>query len=201
MPCCVMLLKWVKTKSVTKRCAWANASAAETQYHDEEWGVPIHDDRLLFESLILESAQSGLSWTTILNKREGYRKAFDNFDVQKVAQYSEAKIQTLLQDASIVRNKLKINATVNNALRIIEIQAEYGSFDAYLWSFVDGKPINKQWRAHTNVPSTSVISDAMSKSLKQKGFKFIGSTTCYAFMQAVGMVNDHVVSCFRQPQL
>ena len=121
--------------------------------------------------------------------------------MQKVAQYSEAKIQTLLQDASIVRNKLKINATVNNAQRIIEIQAEYGSFDAYLWSFVDGKPINKQWRAHTNVPSTSVISDAMSKSLKQKGFKFIGSTTCYAFMQAVGMVNDHVVSCFRQPQL
>ena len=200
MPCCVMLLKWMKTKNVTKRCAWANTSAAETQYHDEEWGVSIHNDRLLFESLILESAQSGLSWATILNKREGYRKAFDNFDMQKVAQYSEAKIQTLLQDASIVRNKLKIKATVNNAQCVINIQAEYGSFDTYLWSFVDGKPTNKQWRAHTNVPRTSVISDAMSKSLKQKGFKFIGSTTCYAFMQAVGMVNDHVVSCFRQPQ-
>ena len=144
MPCCVMLLKWVKTKNVTKRFAWANTSAAETQYHDEEWGVSIHDDRLLFELLILESAQSGLSWATILNKREGYRKAFDNFDVQKVAQYSEAKIQTLLQDASIVRNKLKIKATVENAQCVIHIQAEYGSFDTYLWSFVNGKPINKQ---------------------------------------------------------
>lgn len=182
------------------RCSWANASPAETQYHDTEWGVPVHDDRLLFECLTLESAQSGLSWATILNKREGYRKAFDHFDVQKVAAYSETKFQTLLHDASIVRHKLKINATINNAQRIIEIQAEHGSFDAYIWSFVNGQTINNQWRAHTNVPSRTAISDTMSKSPKQKGFKFIGSTTCYAFMQAVGMVNDHMASCFRHTQ-
>ena len=148
----------------------------------------------------MESAQSGLSWATILNKREGYRKAFDDFDVQKIARYSEAKIQTLLQDTGIVRNRLKVNATVTNAQRVIDIQAEYGSFDAYIWAFVDGKTINKQWRQHANIPSSTPISDSMSKSLKQKGFKFIGSTTCYAFMQAVGMVNDHVVSCFRHSQ-
>ncbi len=190
---CEMLMKFL----MIKRCAWANASAIEMQYHDEEWGVPVHDDTKLFEALILESAQSGLSWATILNKRQGYRKAFDDFDIQKIAMYSENKIQTLLQDASIVRNRLKINATISNAKRVIEIQTEYGSFDAYLWSFVDGKPINKQWRQHSNVPSSTPLSNIMSKALKQKGFKLIGSTTCYAFMQAVGMVNDHVTSCFR----
>ncbi|PCI53595.1 MAG: DNA-3-methyladenine glycosylase I [Methylophilaceae bacterium] len=182
------------------RCEWANASALEAQYHDEEWGMPLHDDRLLFESLILESAQSGLSWATILRKREGYRQAFDHFDVQKVSKYSEEKIQTLLQNPAIVRNKLKVNATVINAQRIIAIQAEYGSFNQYIWSFVSGKPINKQWEALSDVPATTAESEAMSKALKQKGFKFIGPTTCYAFMQAIGMVNDHVVSCFRHSE-
>lgn len=182
------------------RCEWANASVLEAQYHDEEWGVPLHDDRFLFESLILESAQSGLSWATILRKREGYRLAFDHFDIQKVSKYSAEKIQTLLQNPAIVRNKLKVNATVINAQQIIAIQAEYGSFNQYIWSFVDGKPINKQWETLSDVPATTAESETMSKALKQKGFKFIGPTTCYAFMQAVGMVNDHVVSCFRHSE-
>lgn len=159
--------------------------------------MPVHDDRLLFESLILESAQSGLSWSTILKKREGYRKAFDNFDVHKISAYSEAKIQALLQDKSIVRNKLKIRATINNAKCVIGMQAEHGSFDAYIWSFVNGEPIKNKWQQRTDVPTTTLASDMMSKSLKKNGFKFIGSTTCYAFMQAIGMVNDHFVSCFR----
>jgi len=199
-PCYEMHLKLLKTKVVTKRCAWANASVAEAEYHDVEWGVPVHEDRQLFEALTLESAQSGLSWSTILNKREGFRKAFDHFDVQKVSAYTEAKTQALLQDAGIVRHKLKINATINNAQRVLEIQAEYGSFDTYIWSFVDGKPINNKWQQHTDIPATTPISDAISDNLKQKGFKFIGSTTCYAFMQAIGMVNDHVTSCFRKSQ-
>ncbi|MFV1921440.1 MAG: DNA-3-methyladenine glycosylase I [Methylotenera sp.] len=185
---------------MTNRCEWANGSSAETQYHDEEWGVPLHDDRLLFEFLILEGAQAGLSWSTILNKRANYRKAFDNFDIQKVACYSSTKIEELLQDKGIVRNKLKINATVNNAQRVLEIQAEYGSFDAYIWSFVEGSPIKNQWQRHADIPSNTPMSDQMSKSLKQKGFKFIGTTICYAFMQATGMVNDHVISCFRHSE-
>ncbi len=178
------------------RCDWANASPAEAKYHDEEWGLPCHDDRLLFETLTLEGAQAGLSWATILNKREGYRKAFANFEIAIVASYSEAKMAALLQDSSIVRHKQKISATINNAQRILAIQAEYGSFDHYIWSFVNGVTINHKWQTLADVPSTSPESDAMSKSLKKNGFKFIGSTTCYAFMQAVGMVNDHVVSCF-----
>lgn len=178
------------------RCEWANASPLEAQYHDEEWGVPIHDDHLLFEALTLEGAQAGLSWATILNKREGYRQAFDNFDSQKVSQFSEDKIQALLQNPAIIRNKLKVNATVINAQRIIAMQAEHGSFDAYIWSFVGGKPIDNHRQQLSEIPSSTEKSDAMSKSLKKNGFKFIGSTTCYAFMQAVGMVNDHVVSCF-----
>jgi len=182
------------------RCEWANASPAETKYHDEEWGVPVHDDRQLFESLTLESAQAGLSWATILNKREGYRKAFDHFDIHTVAAYSQEKIQALLQDTGIVRNKLKINATINNAQCVIDMQAEYGSFDAYIWSFIDGQPVENKWQQHADVPATSTISDAMSKGLKQKGFKFIGSTTCYAFMQAIGMVNDHEAACFRHAE-
>jgi len=184
----------------TQRCKWANTSPAETQYHDEEWGVPLHDDRLLFEFLILEGAQAGLSWSTILNKREAYRQAFDHFEIEKVARYSEEKIQALLQNKGIVRNKLKINAAVNNARRVIEVQAEYGSFDAYIWSFVEGKPIKNQWQTQADVPANTAISEAMSKSLKQKGFKFVGSTICYAFMQATGMVNDHEVSCFRHSE-
>lgn len=184
----------------THRCEWANASEIEAKYHDEEWGVPIHDDQMLFEALTLESAQAGLSWSTILNKRQGYRRAFDNFDIETVANYSTAKILALLEDKGIIRNKLKINATVNNAQRILVIQAEYGSLDAFIWSFVNGKPINKKYQQLTDIPSKSVESDIMSKALKKNGFKFIGSTTCYAFMQAVGMVNDHLVTCFRHSE-
>ncbi len=185
---------------MTTRCAWANGSPLEIHYHDTEWGVPIHDDRLLFEALTLEGAQAGLSWATILKKREGYRLAFDDFDIEKVAQYSSEKIELLLQNPAIIRNKLKVNATVINAQRILAIQAEYGSFDTYIWSFVDGKQINNLWQQHTDIPAISTQSDAMSKSLKKHGFKFIGSTTCYAFMQAIGMVNDHITSCFRHQQ-
>jgi len=180
-----------------QRCEWANSDPLETKYHDEEWGVPVHDDRLLFEMLILEGAQAGLSWSTILKKRSGYLEAFENFEVEKIAQYSEQKIAELLENPSIVRNKLKVNATVVNAKRVLEVQQEYGSFDAYIWSFVDGKPIQNQWQQLSDVPAKTERSDTMSKALKKKGFKFIGSTTCYAFMQATGMVNDHVVSCFR----
>ncbi len=183
------------------RCEWASSNPLETKYHDEEWGVPVHDDRLLFEMLILEGAQAGLSWVTILKKRAGYLEAFDQFDIQKIATYSDKKIAQLLENPNIVRNKLKVNATVVNAKCVLEIQQEYGSFDAYIWSFVNGKPIQNQWQQLSDVPSKTDVSDKMSKSLKKKGFKFIGSTTCYAFMQAVGMVNDHVVSCFRYSEI
>ncbi len=183
------------------RCEWANSNQLEIEHHDEEWGVPVHDDRLLFEMLILEGAQSGLSWATILQKRNGYVKAFDNFDAVKISKYSEKKIEKLLQDPGIVRNKLKVNATVTNANRFLELQKEYGSFNQYIWSFVGGKPINNKWKALSEVPANSPESDDMSKSLKKKGFKFIGPTTCYAYMQAVGMVNDHVISCFRYSEV
>jgi len=184
-----------------KRCDWANSNPLETEHHDVEWGVPVHDDRLLFEMLILEGAQSGLSWATILQKRKGYLKAFDNFDANKISNYSAKKIENLLQNPDIVRNKLKINATVENAKRFLEIKNEYGSFDAFIWSFVEGKPINNAWKKLSDIPTCSQESDAMSKGLKKKGFKFIGSTTCYAYMQAVGMVNDHLVSCFRYSEI
>ena len=184
-----------------KRCDWANTNPLETEHHDEEWGVPIHDDRLLFEMIILEGAQSGLSWATILQKRNGYLKAFDNFDARKISKFSDKKIQELLQNPEIVRNKLKINATVENAKRFLEIQNEYGSFDSFVWSFVGGKPINNAWKKISDVPTRSPESDEMSKGLKKKEFKFIGSTTCYAYMQAVGMVNDHLVSCFRHSEV
>ena len=184
-------------QTTMSRCEWAHGSALLIQYHDAEWGVPVHDDRLLFEALTLEGAQAGLSWATILNKREGYRQAFDDFDIQTVALYSAEKVESLLQNPAIIRNKLKVNATVINAQRILAVQVEYGSFDAFIWSFVDGKPINNQWQQHSDIPATSVISDWMSKTLKNHGFQFIGSTTCYAFMQAVGMVNDHTKNCFR----
>lgn len=180
-----------------KRCEWANSNQLEMEHHDEEWGVPVHDDRLLFEMLILEGAQSGLSWATILQKRDGYRQAFDNFDAKKISRYSEKKVEKLLQDPGIVRNKLKVNATVVNAKQFLQIQKEYGSFDEYIWSFVGGKPIKNKWKKLSEVPSSSAESHDMSKSMKKKGFKFIGPTTCYAYMQAIGMVNDHVVSCFR----
>ncbi len=184
-----------------KRCEWAHSNPLEMEYHDKEWGVPIHDDRMLFEMLILESAQSGLSWATILKKRDGYLKLFDNFEAEKIVNYSPRKIESLLNDSRIVRNKLKINATIENAKKFLEIQKEYGSFDKYIWSFVGGKPIQNKWMLLSELPSSSPESLQMSKSLKKKGFKFVGPITCYAFMQAVGMVNDHIISCFRYKEI
>lgn len=184
-----------------KRCDWAEGSTLEQQYHDEQWGVPVHDDRLLFEMLILEGAQAGLSWSTILRKREGYREAFDNFDAAVVAGYPDAKLEVLRQNPAIIRNKAKINAAVTNAQRFLDVQKEFGSFDAYIWSFADGRTINNAWKTQADIPATSPESEAMSKDLKKRGFKFVGPTICYAFMQAVGMVNDHLVSCFRYQEV
>ena len=180
-----------------KRCDWAESKPLDMAYHDAEWGVPVHDDRLLFEMLILEGAQAGLSWSTILNKRAGYREAFDDFEARKIAAYSARRIEKLLGNPGIVRHRLKIAATVENAKRFLAVQDEFGSFDTFIWSFVGGKPLNNQWTSSTDVPSSSVESSAMSRQLKKRGFKFVGSTTCYAYMQAVGMVNDHLTSCFR----
>jgi DNA-3-methyladenine glycosylase I len=166
-------------------------------YHDEEWGTPLHDDRGLFEFLILEGAQAGLSWRTILNKRENYRRAFDRFDAKKIARYDAHKKKQLLADPGIVRNRLKIESTIDNARAFLDVQNEFDSFDAYIWRFVDGKPIRNEWRALKEIPASTRESDAMSKDLKKRGFRFVGSTICYAFMQATGMVNDHMVDCFR----
>lgn len=177
------------------RCAWANASPQEQVYHDQEWGRPLHDDRTLFESLILDGAQAGLSWALILNKRENYRKAFDNFNAEKMARYSEKKITTLLENPGIVRNRLKIRSAVSNAQVFLALRKEFGSFDSYIWQFVDGKTIQNAWEKDAQVPATSAESDAMAKDLKKRGFKFVGSTICYAFMQSAGMVNDHVTGC------
>ncbi len=188
-------------KSEKGRCEWCGTDPLYVKYHDEEWGVPVHDDRKLFEFLILEGAQAGLSWITILKKRENYIKAFDNFDPLKVSRYSEKKIEKLLQNPGIVRNKLKINSAVGNAKAFLKIQKEYGSFDKYIWSFVGGKPIINKWKSLKEIPVTTKESDAMSKDLKKRGFKFVGSTICYAFMQAVGMVNDHTKKCFRYREL
>jgi DNA-3-methyladenine glycosylase I len=182
------------------RCAWANGELM-VRYHDEEWGVPVHDDRTLFEFLILEGAQAGLSWSTILNKRENYRKAFDGFDPQRVAHYDRRKIERLLRDPGIVRNKLKIASVVTNAKAFLSVQKEFGSFDRYIWQFVGGQPRVNSPQSMKQVPARTRQSDAMSKDLKKRGFKFVGSTICYAFMQAVGMVNDHVVDCFRYKSL
>jgi DNA-3-methyladenine glycosylase I len=183
-----------------KRCPWPKTEL-DIAYHDTEWGVPVHDDRRLFEMLILEGAQAGLSWSTILKKRENYRRAFDDFDVRKIAKYDARKVQSLLADAGIVRNRLKIAATIQNAKAFLEVQKEFGSFDAYLWQFVGGKPIQNRRRSLKDIPPRTAESDAMSKDLLKRGFKFVGSTICYAFMQAVGMVNDHTVDCFRHRQL
>lgn len=183
------------------KCKWALNSANEEHYHDHEWGVPVHDDRLLFEFLVLEGAQAGLSWSTILNKREGYRKAFDNFDVQKVARYGDAKINELLANPEIVRNRLKINAAVTNAQAFIKIQEEFGNFDSYIWGFVDGQPIQNYWQHHHELPASTHLSDLISRDLKKRGFKFVGSVIVYAHMQATGMVNDHTVDCFRHQQV
>jgi DNA-3-methyladenine glycosylase I len=178
------------------RCAWAKGDLY-IAYHDHEWGVPVHDDRLLFEFLILEGAQAGLSWITILKKRENYRRAFDNFDASKIARYDSRKIQKLLADAGIVRNRLKIESAVNNAKAFLAVKEEFGSFDKYLWQFVGGQPIRNHWKTLKEIPARTPESDKMSKDLIKRGFRFVGSTICYAFMQAVGMVNDHTTDCFR----
>lgn len=183
------------------RCQWANTNELETHYHDTEWGVPVHDDQKLFEMLILEGAQAGLSWDTVLKKRENYRQSLDNFDTKIIAKYDQTKIDSLLQNTGIVRNKLKINSVVINAQKFLEIQKEYGSFDKFIWSFVGGKPIQNNIKTFADLPAKTEISDNMSKALKKLGFKFIGSTICYAFMQAVGMVNDHTIDCFRYEEI
>lgn len=184
------------SKPVT-RCTWAGDNPLMTAYHDREWGVPVHDDRTLFEFLILEGAQAGLSWQTVLNKRESYRRAFDGFDAHKIARYGAKDVRRLLKDPGIIRNRLKIRAAIQNAKAFLAIRQEFGSFDAYIWSFVGGKPINGGIRAMKDLPATTEASDAMSRALRKRGFRFVGSTICYAFMQAVGMTNDHQVTCFR----
>jgi DNA-3-methyladenine glycosylase I len=185
---------------MTVRCAWAGTDPLYVAYHDQEWGVPLHDDRKLFEMLILEGAQAGLSWITILRRREGYRRAFDGFDPAVVAGYGEEKIAALLEDTGIIRNRQKVRSAVNNAKRFLEVQAEFGSFDAYIWGFVDGKPIQNAWTGMGDIPAKTPLSDAISKDLIKRGFNFVGSTIMYAHMQATGMVNDHVVDCFRYGQ-
>jgi len=183
------------------RCPWCLGSEQYLRYHDEEWGVPVHDDRQLFEFLILEGAQAGLSWSTILSKRENYRKAFAGFDPEKVARFGARQAKKLLADAGIVRNRLKIHSAIDNARAFLEVRREFGSFDAYLWGFVDGRPLQNLRRGMNQVPARTPLSDAISKDLKRRGFRFVGSTIVYAFMQAVGMVNDHLTGCFRRTQL
>lgn len=185
-----------------KRCQWVEGQFPEyIKYHDEEWGVPVHNDKKHFEFLILEGAQAGLSWSTILKRREGYRSAFADFNVERVAKYDEEKIALLLLDPGIIRNKLKVNATVSNAKALINIQEEFGSFDQYIWSFVGGKPIVRLWKSMSQIPATTKESDELSNDLKKKGFKFVGSTIIYAHMQACGLVNDHTTDCFRYQEI
>lgn len=185
-----------------KRCDWCeNTFYQYIRYHDEEWGVPVFDDQVQFEFLVLESSQAGLSWSTILKKREGYRKAFANFEVEKVAAFDEEKVQQLLSNPDIIRNENKIRSAINNARQFIQIQQEFGNFCNYIWDFVDGKPIHNHWDTMDQIPATTEISDKLSKDLKNRGFKFIGSTTIYAHMQATGLVNDHLTSCFRHQQI
>jgi len=184
-----------------QRCSWSENNPLYIKYHDEEWGVPIYDDAKLFEFLILETFQAGLSWLTILKKRENFRAAFDNFDYHKIAKYDENKFNTLLQDAGIIRNKLKIKATISNAQCFIKIQEEFGSFSDYIWGFTDGKVIKNNWKTLAEIPAKTELSDAISKDLKQRGFKFVGSTIIYAHLQATGMVNDHLRSCFRYQEI
>lgn len=183
------------------RCAWVTDDPLYIRYHDEEWGVPVHDDQKLFEFLTLEGFQAGLSWLTILKKRENFRRAFDGFDPEKVACYGEAKVQALLGDVGIIRNGLKVRATLSNAQAFLEVQEAFGSFDRYIWQFVDSKPLVNHWKNDSEVPATSSVSDALSKDLKKRGFKFVGSTILYAHMQATGMVMDHTQDCFRYAQL
>ena len=183
------------------RCAWSCRTEEERVYHDLEWGVPLHDDQKLFEFIVLEGAQAGLSWATILKRREGYRVAFDGFVVETVANYSEDKVRELMENPGIIRNRLKIESAIGNARAFISIQQEFGSFDAYMWRFVNGKPIQNTWRDYSEAPPQTKESEAMSKDLKKRGFRFVGPTICYAHMQAVGMVNDHAVDCFRWREL
>ena len=185
----------------TIRCAWTETDELYLAYHDREWGVPVHDDRILFEFLILEGAQAGLSWRTVLKKRAHYRSVFDQFDPGSVSRYGMKKIETLMQDPGIIRNRLKIESAIGNAKALLEIVREFGGFDAYIWQFVGGRPLVNNWRNLSEVPARTVESDRMSRELKQRGFSFVGSTICYAFMQAVGMVNDHTVDCFRHREL
>ena len=188
----------VSTKQ--QRCSWALGSELEQIYHDTEWGVPQHDDKKLFELITLEGAQAGLSWATVLNKRENYRMLFDDFEVEKIARYDSRKIESLLTNPGIIRNRLKVESTVSNARAFIALQNEFGSFDAFIWQFIDGRPIVNQWKDVENIPSHTPLSDRLSKQLKKRGFRFVGTTICYAFMQATGMVNDHIVGCFRYHQ-
>ncbi|HAN17143.1 MAG: DNA-3-methyladenine glycosylase [Bacteroidetes bacterium GWC2_33_15] len=183
-----------------ERCPWPK-KPLDTEYHDHEWGVPLHDDRKLFEFLVLDAFQAGLSWSTILNKRENFRKAFDQFDYHKISAYGQDKINELLHNEGIIRNKLKINATIKNANAFIKVQQEFGSFDKYIWSFTGGKTIINKWNELKEIPAKSKESDAMSKDLQKRGFTFVGSTICYAFMQAAGMINDHLVSCYRYKEI
>ena len=183
------------------RCDWGITSPLYIDYHDNEWGVPLHDDRKLFEFLVLEGAQAGLSWETVLKKRHNYRKAFDNFDPGKISQYGNKKIEALLGNKGIIRNRLKIVSAINNAKRFLDVQKEFGSFDTYIWQFVDGRPIINRYKSIQELPATTKVSDAMSKDLKKRGFKFVGSTICYAHMQATGMVNDHIVDCYRYKEI
>jgi DNA-3-methyladenine glycosylase I len=186
-----------QAEEVIVRCDWCGSDPLYRAYHDHEWGVPLHDERRLFEMLTLEGAQAGLSWLTILRKREGYRRAFAGFDPQTVAGFGDADVARLLADPGIVRNRLKIASTISNARSVLDVQARYGSLDAFLWGFVDGLPVRSNWRSMAEIPASTSLSDAMSRELKRHGFRFVGSTICYAFMQATGMVNDHLAVCFR----
>ena len=190
----------VTSEKNAKRCPWVDLGKADyVAYHDQEWGVPVHDDRLIFEFLTLEGAQAGLSWYTVLRKREAYRKAFSGFDPEKVARYGKRQIDSLLKNDGIIRNRAKIAAAINNAKKFVDVQEEFGSFDRYIWRFVGGTPVRNAWSRLAEIPSRTPASDAMSGDLRKRGFRFVGPTICYAFMQAVGMVNDHLVGCFRRP--
>jgi DNA-3-methyladenine glycosylase I len=182
-------------------CSWPGNDSLMIAYHDDEWGVPLHDDRKLFEFMVLDAFQAGLSWAIVLKKREGFRKALDQFDFKKIARYREGKIRRLLKDEGIIRNQMKIRATVNNARRFMEVQKEFGTFDKYIWQFTGDRPLLNKWKSLSQIPARSIESDAMSADLKRRGFKFVGSTICYAFMQAAGMVNDHLVDCCRYKEL
>jgi len=186
---------------VIKRCEWADSDPLNADYHDKEWGVPVHSDRKIFEFLILEGAQAGLSWLTVLKKRKNYKKAFDNFNAEKIARYDKKKVEELLQNPGIIRNRLKVAAAITNAVAFLEVKKEFGSFQKFVWRFVGGKPIVNKRKKMSDIPATTPESDAMSKELKRRGFKFVGSTICYAHMQATGMVNDHTVDCFRYKEL